>query len=494
MKVFVALTMLLALMISTIYLVRDEAPEVFQAEFIGSEACGSCHWINYDAWKISPHHNIARVPAEQTVVGNFTDGSYYFPQQNPSNETDQPAAKMYQRGPDFFMALRDLDEDTYTEFKVDKVIGYQYRQTYLTAESDGVLRRLPIQWSVPRQSFFAYWNEQEQSPQSVHDLWLQMTPLNSAWNLYCARCHTTNLQENFKNPGHTVADVTWTEIGIGCEVCHGPGSKHVEYMQDQPINRLASWLDQKFLDRTAPFIINAGKQDQGFALSVCARCHGADIFRKRQPLYRNYQPGFNHQGELNTLAPYFTEAPLQPGRTSPTIEVWPDGRPKGLGTLFRSFADSSHYQATDMRCYTCHDPHNNKKAAATGLLRATAESNQFCLSCHENIAQDIQAHTHHTAGEKGSFCYDCHMPKNLLNQVAGVPHFVRSHNMGSIPNPLLSKKLGVENSPNACHECHQDKSQDWAIEQLKAWGMTSHLLDVELHLQRNATSDTVIHP
>lgn len=490
MKILAIILTFILLAVAGIYFFRQPAPEVFHADFVGSEVCGDCHWINYDAWKISPHHNIARLPADDSVVGDFDNGSYFFPQQDSSKPDQLPAAKMYQRSGEFFMALRDMDSDSYSEFKISKVIGYQYRQTYLTQETGGVLRRLPIQWSVPRQDFFAYWNEQEQSPQTVHDLWQQMKPLNSAWNLYCARCHTTNLQEKSKDPAHTVADVEWTELGVGCEVCHGPGSKHVDYMDGHPVNRLASWLDQNLLQKTAPFIINAGNQEQGFALSVCARCHGADIFRKRQPLYRNYQPGFDENGKLNDLSPYFAEAPLVPGRKHPTIEVWPDGRPKGLGTLFRSFADSSHYQDTDMRCYTCHDPHNNKQAAAPGMLQASVQSNAFCLGCHQPIVEKLSQHTNHKAGEPGSYCYDCHMPKDLLNQVAGVPHFVRSHNMGSIPNPMLSEKLGVENSPNACHECHQDQSNQWAIDQLKDWGMDKHLIDTDLHLQRNATSDT----
>ena len=490
MKILGIIIAFLLLAVSAIYFFREPAPTVFHADFVGSQVCGDCHWINYDAWKISPHHNIARIPAKDSVVGDFAEGKYYFPQQNIELDHQLPAAQMYQRGGQYYMALRDLEKDSYSEFKIDKVIGYQYRQTYLTQESGGVLRRLPIQWSVPRQTFFAYWNEQEQSPQSVHDLWEQMKPRNSAWNLYCARCHTTNLQEVSKDPGHTIADVEWTEIGVGCEVCHGPGSQHVEYMNGHPVNRLASWLDQNLLQKTAPFIINAANQQQGFALSVCARCHGADIFIKRQPIYRNYKPGFDADGKLNDLSPYFVEAPLEPGRIVPTIEVWPDGRPKGLGTLFRSFADSSHYQATDMRCYTCHDPHNNKQPAATGLLRPSLQSNAFCLGCHMPIAENLSTHTNHRAGTPGAYCYDCHMPKNLLNQVSGVTHFVRSHNMGSIPNPILSEKLGVENSPNACHQCHQDKPNQWAIEQLKSWGMDKHLLDTDLHLQRNANSDT----
>lgn len=470
---------------------QDSYVEAYHADYVGSEACGDCHIINYAAWEISPHHNIANIPSENTVVGNFNNGRFYLNSDSQDHTVNQePAVKSYQKDGEFYLALKNINSDDYTPFKVEKVIGYQYRQTYLTQEEGGVLRRLPVQWSVGRGEFFAYWNEQEQSPESVHDLWEQMKPLNSAWNLYCARCHTTNLQEIAKNSTHTYADVSWTEIGVGCEVCHGPGSKHVDYMQGKPVNRVMSLVNMQLFDEPAPYVMNAADHSQGVALSVCAKCHGADILRKRMETYRRYYPGYDNHGQLNDLSDYFTEAESTPGREFPTLQVWPDGRPKGLGTLFRTFADSRHYEQTDMRCYDCHDPHNNKLPASTGMLQASAQSNEFCLDCHQPIQQNLQQHTRHAEGTAGSNCYDCHMPKNLLNQVSGINHFVRSHNMGSIPNPLMSESLGSENSPNACNQCHTKESEAWAVEKLKEWKMDSHLLDQPLHLHRNAKSDT----
>jgi hypothetical protein len=79
----------------------------------------------------------------------------------------------------------------------------------------------------------------------------------------------------------------------------------------------------------------------------------------------------------------------------------------------------------------------------------------------------LSDHTHHVEVQAGSFCYDCHLPKNIANAVASDVPFVRSHNMGSIPNPYLSIRYGVENSPNACNECHSDKSPAWAVSKLK---------------------------
>lgn len=474
-----------------IWISHDDFSQVYQADYVGSEVCGGCHVINHGKWKDSPHHKITQDPSEASVVGNFDNGAWFIPLKDRTSPLDNlPAVKTFKKEKQFFMALRLPNSDQYREFSVDRVVGYQYRQTYLTLEPQGVYRRLPVQWSVSRGAFFSYWNEQEESQHTVADLWAQMGSLNSAWNLYCGRCHTTNLEILARDNYHRAANTQWTEPGVGCESCHGPGSKHLEYMVNKPSNRLMSFANQVLNKQKAPYIMNAAHLDKGVALSVCARCHGSDILRKRMDIYRTYEPGFDKHGRYNDLSQYFTEGKLVPGSKAPTIEVWIDGRPKGLGMLFRSFADSSHYEKTDMRCFSCHDAHQNKAEVSVGLKEASAESNAYCGECHQEILQMNEEHTNHPSGSPGSFCYDCHMPKNIANAVAGDIHFVRSHNMGSVPNPYLSIRYGVQNSPNACNECHSDETPKWALEKLELWGQTSHLLDVPLHLNRSANSDT----
>ena len=485
---------LVALLIAcfTVWFLHDDYQRVYQAEYVSSDVCGGCHLINHQQWKQSPHHLITQSPSNHAVVGNFENHTWFLPEKDREVALDDlPAVKTYQSDGQYYMAIRYPDNNKYYQFKIDRVVGYQYRQTYLTKEEGGVLRRLPLQWSVARGEFFAYWNEQEKSRHSVKDLWAQMLPQNSAWNLYCARCHTTNLDIIAKDQTHTMANIEWTEPGVGCETCHGPGSEHVKYMANNPTNRLMSFFNSRLNKQSAPYIMNAEKLEKGVALSVCARCHGSDILRKRMDIYRTYEPGFDKHGRYNDLSQYFDEAKLVPGSNAPTVEVWIDGRPKGLGTLFRSFADSRHYDKTDMRCYSCHDAHDNKLAAAQGLKKTSLTSNQFCLNCHSEVEQNLAAHTNHENGKAGSFCYDCHMPQTILNAVSGDTHFVRSHNIGTIPNPYLSMRYGVDKSPNACNICHQDKSPKWALDRLTEWGQLSHVLDVPLHLSRSAESDVV---
>ena len=46
-----------------------------------------------------------------------------------------------------------------------------------------------------------------------------------------------------------------------------------------------------------------------------------------------------------------------PGRDTATIEIWDNGRPRGIGMLFRSFIESACYEQAEVRCTDCHNPH-----------------------------------------------------------------------------------------------------------------------------------------
>ena len=459
----------------------------FDADYVGSKVCAECHTQIYPEWQRSPHANMTRDPSENTVVGDFSDGVWMLPPEaRRSNVDDLPAAKMYQRDGKYFMALRHPDSSEYVPFEIEHVIGYQYRQVYVTRESGGVLRRLPLQWSTHRQEFFSYWNLQEGSIPTMKDLWDQMRSQNSAWNLFCARCHTTNLTITSKDATHTRAETHWVDAGIACEACHGPGSLHAKYFDSNYVNRLAAFFNSKLHGEDVAYVANARKLDKGRAMSVCARCHGSDILLGSTDIYRIYEPGRSREGRTNDLSAYFQQTPLEPGRTFPTVEVWADGEPKGIGMLFRSMIESSCYQQAEVRCFDCHNPHDNKQPAVPGILQASIASNQYCTGCHENRKTDAQAHSHHQPGEPGSFCYDCHMPKTLTKLATGVLETTRTHKMSSIPSPANTVKYGMEGSPNACTMCHSEETAQWSENHMQDWYGTKPLdetLDTRLSLQ-----------
>ena len=436
---------------------------LYDADYVGATTCGECHLQIYPQWKRSPHARMTRMASDESVVGDFDNKSWFAP-----TDPSAPLARMYEDNGRYVMALRHPHSGDYVPFEIERVVGYQYRQVYLHREAGGVLRRLPLQWSTELKDYFSYWNFQEGRQTTAADLWSQMQPLNSAWNLFCARCHTTKLQVEHKNVTHTEADTNWVNEGIACEACHGPGSAHVNYMSGNPVNRIAAWVNSKVRGQPVAYIANAPKLEKGQAMSVCARCHGADIFRKTMDAYRQYEPGYSSTGRINDLSEHFRETPLAPRNGPPTMETWADARPKGIGMLFRSFVESSCYQNAEPRCYHCHNPHDNKLPARLGTLFPSTESDQYCLNCHGPITMDQQAHTGHEPDTPGSYCYDCHMPKHIMAKATGVTRFTRTHMMSSIPDATPTLRFGQDNAPNACNDCHADKSPQWVQERLDA--------------------------
>jgi hypothetical protein len=457
-KHIITLAVILAV-IAAVFAFLEPHARRFDAQYVGSDTCGECHTIKHAEWLRSPHANMTRESSSDSVVGNFVDGEWTVPVEARMSPLDsKPAARMYKEGDSYYMALRHPERDQFVPFEIAFVVGYQYRQVYITREEGGVLRRLPLQWSVERQEFFPYWNLQEGTLPTVDDLWAQTTSMNSAWNLYCAQCHTTHLNIVDKDEQHTRAEVDWIDNGIACEACHGPGSLHTEYFSSNYANRFAAFLNSKIRGRPVAYIANAKKLDKGRAMSVCGRCHGADIFMTSREAYRQYEPGYSREGRINDLSPYFYEAPLEPGRTVATVEVYHDGEPKGIGMLFRSLIESQCYQQAEIRCFDCHNPHDNKQPAVAEILQPSEASNAYCLDCHQSISDRLDTHTRHEPGLPGSFCYDCHMPKSITKLATGIWQMTRTHDMSSIPQPGRSAMHGLENSPNACSDCHSDKS------------------------------------
>jgi len=119
-----------------------------------------------------------------------------------------------------------------------------------------------------------------------------------------------------------------------------------------------------------------------------------------------------------------------------------------------------------MRCFDCHDVHSN--ANRSNLI---VTGNALCLGCHTRgnpagLKGTVSEHTHHAAKSAGSECTACHMPK--IAQTLG-NNYVSSHTF-RFNSPRLTVQFGI---PNPCTSCHTDKSNEWALAQLKNWQTTS---------------------
>jgi hypothetical protein len=93
--------------------------------------------------------------------------------------------------------------------------------------------------------------------------------------------------------------------------------------------------------------------------------------------------------------------------------------------------------------------------------------NQACTQCHPALASGdaLSAYTHHESSSEGSLCYNCHMPFQAYSLLKRV----RSHRI-SRPDVKVTATTGI---PNACNQCHVDRTLAWTDEKMAAWYGTS---------------------
>lgn len=140
---------------------------------------------------------------------------------------------------------------------------------------------------------------------------------------------------------------------------------------------------------------------------------------------------------------------------------YPDGQQQAEVYVDNSFRQSKMYQM-GVSCVDCHNPHSG---------RLKYKGNKVCTQCHSPIGDkrfpsaakpyDSPAHTFHKKGSSGSQCVSCHMPTKKYMIIHSRPdHSIR------VPRPDLSIKLGT---PNACTNCHMDKTAKWANDWIIKW-------------------------
>ncbi|MGE3467188.1 MAG: cytochrome c3 family protein, partial [Pyrinomonadaceae bacterium] len=97
-----------------------------------------------------------------------------------------------------------------------------------------------------------------------------------------------------------------------------------------------------------------------------------------------------------------------------------------------------------------------------GQITEEKRTNVACTQCHAELADPTTAsqHSKHAPDSPGNSCYSCHMPE----VVYGVQAIHKTHQIG-VPEPQLTIE---QNVPNACNQCHIEKSANWAVIQAKA--------------------------
>ncbi len=394
-----------------------------RATYVDSATCRECHRPPSKAWQGSHHHLAMQAATPETVLANFDDVTF---------EHFGVRSTFRREGDRYFVRTQNA-EGVEEEFAVKYVFGVDPLQQYLVEFPDGRIQCLLTAWDVLKERWFFLYDEAIPAGDALH--W---TGSYQNWNYMCAECHTTDLRRNFDLETNTYA-TSFHEINVGCQACHGPGSRHVAWAQRSKLAP-AEHAD----DEDKGLLVDLGHEDAAVQIDACARCHSRRANVKAE--YEYGKPLLDHYDLELLVDPLY----------------FPDGQILDEVYVTGSFLQAKKH-GQGVRCTDCHDPHSAKPKR---------EGNALCTHCHQPeppaafptlkaAAYDDEAHHHHPVGSEGAACVACHMPATTYMQVD--PR--RDHSF-RIPRPDLSVALGV---PNACSGCHAEEGAAWAAAQIRSW-------------------------
>ena len=436
----ISLSFLLSVLMSQLALADST-----QSSFVGNDACASCHEAQIQDWTNS-HHDLAMQEAnDKTVLGDFDNATFIY----------EGVTTTFSRRGDEYWVKTDNESGELQDYRVAYVFGiYPLQQLLLPIQNDR-FNALSIAWDARNSSeggqrwYHIYEDQEPVTSESP----LHWTGVYHNWNSRCAECHSTNVVKGYDGERRQYT-TTYDQIDVGCEACHGPGSRHVELATAGKVNRSQS------------------PAEMGLALSLAARGQWSrapedDIAHRVTPLTDQTQVdncGRCHSRRATLGDYHYGQSLLDTHRLS-TLEsplYWHDGQILDEVYVYGSFMQSKMAQA-GVVCSNCHDPHSNE---------LVAEGNAICTQCHKSETYDAPAHHRHAVTSTGSACVACHMPSQVYMAVDAR----RDHSM-RIPRPDISLSIG---SPNACTQCHEDKSNAWAYDALQTWGVNSRFQDLNL--------------
>jgi len=395
---------------------KEKAPQGNDSVFSGSESCRECHERFYELWAPS-YHGKAMEPVNAAYVAENR-----LPDSRPI-ALEGKTYKVVTR--DAAMVLYEREGDKLlNSYKMVWAMGGHNVSCFLTPLDKGKLQTIPLAYDHNGKTWFNY-------PASAirhfgddypDDEVLPWKDPMYTFNTGCYSCHISQLSTNY-NLATDTYHTTWREAGINCETCHGPGGEHIRIFKD---------LKKGEEPEDVGLIVTSDFTPEQHN-SSCAPCHA-----KMNPITPSYLPGEKYFDNYNIM-------------TLEDRDFYPDGRSLGENYTMTGWMLNPCSRKSGLHCITCH--------TSSGRDRNKDQPDEACLSCHSDRRDEIEAHTGHPP-EAGLTCISCHMPKRQF-----VGRFLRSDHSFRPPMPEATIRFG---SPNACNQCHADKSPQWANNIVKA--------------------------
>ena len=409
------------------------------SDYLGSQSCARCHDVEHSQWTNSLHVKMTKPIAQATVVGDFREGTR-FADHDRSYTFGTKDGKPY-----VSVSFGGRVPET---FSVDYTLGAKRYQGYLATLPEGRIYVLPVFWHIASKRWVD-WKEITPIPDGAHDI-------RQIWNANCFNCHGTNIVQGF-DVAEKKYKSTWTEMGIGCEACHGPGRQHVELMEaweKDPASKPKYDNSSKNRQLSGILKILSVKSSEPRKIyDTCAYCHGNK---------RNAFVGFKGGDKYADYAmPFLISDPIPDNDLQG--EFWPDGRPNRFNRP-QALTLSGCFKAGAITCTNCHVAHGSRNEFSLKVnIHQGRNGDSLCTQCHTTpkYAAALKTHTFHDPASAGSRCISCHMSdvnwRLLIRR--------RDHTFQP-PVPENTAQFGI---PNACTTCHDDRTPEWAATQMTEW-------------------------
>jgi len=425
------------------------------AKFVGAESCKTCHAKQYDEWRETWHAKMERWPTPDIIVGDFNERTINWSNirirdKDGKESRIAPSGVASRKGDKFHFTLLDKDNPANNQtYEVAKVLGGKWDQHYEVKIGDNYIPA-PIRWSVASRDWliggfrvdewFVADGTADGRPRRPEEL-----PLGRVAEAKCNGCHTTGFEFVKDKTTGVWKGVGNGELGIACEKCHGPGSRHNQEANDAKSKGLA-------LKPEATTIVHPLKDLTPLQQTeLCSQCHGRNTNKTVPEL--SFPTGFlPGDVDMTSRSRFWSYS----GTSVPSeyAYFWPNDWASRNRQQWQDFQKSAHFNKAGMSCITCHTFHGKWEEAQ---LRQKPE--EMCAGCHSAAGFAKRGNVELYAGspmhKAGVQCVDCHMAKiasrSRATSKAGHLWDTSSHTF-MVALPAMEKVEGIRSSCAGCHE------------------------------------------
>ena len=328
---------------------------------MGSQACASCHAAIYRSFmQTQMARSSGRVgsqePKEQFVRAGFRDSSGAFAY-TVGRDTSGYYFDFRQQGK--AVPSRPIEGRR----RLDYFVGSGTAARSYISNVDGFLYEAPV-------SYFSRSASWDSAPGVAQ---LDYPYLTRPILPGCLQCHASGIRW-IAGTQNAYASPPFSEGGVACERCHGPGSDHIA--SGKPM-------------------INPAKLAPAARDSICEQCHLSGEIRV--PKSGKDEPVLNPGDRLADALTVFVRAGSE-GQLRVTSHA-------------ENLAQSKCKRTSGEKlwCGTCHDPHSVPSAAEKAVYFRGK-----CLSCHQTSSCTASQSSRQANGDN---CIACHMPSNPTSDV-----------------------------------------------------------------------------